>query len=191
MDPQDIIDSASPSEEKRDRLNDLIAVTIAILAVFLGVFHIKDDNIGQAMQQAQSDRVDNWGWYQAHKTRIDMGQSTVDMLKLQPASPSRDAALTAWNARLAKQKKEADETQDKAKESEKAYDALNYRDDQFDMSDSALSVAVALFAVTALTKRKLLYIVASVFAAFGLVLGLAGMFGWPIHPDALAKFLGT
>jgi hypothetical protein len=77
----------------------------------------------------------------------------------------------------------------KAKAFEKAYDDMNYRDDQFDLSDAALSICLAMLAVTSLTnKRKLLYL-SWLFAGFGLVMGVAGLFGLHIHPDSLARLL--
>ena len=58
------------------------------------------------------------------------------------------------------------------------------------MSEASTSIAIALFAVTALTqKRRLLYL-ALVFAAFGVVLGTAGFLGLGLHPDVLARLLG-
>ena len=40
------------------RLNDLVAVTVVVLSVFMAVSKIKDDNIIQAMQKAKSESVD-------------------------------------------------------------------------------------------------------------------------------------
>ncbi len=57
------------------------------------------------------------------------------------------------------------------------------------MSKACLSVALALFGVTALTKKRWLLAVASTFMFLGLLFGLAGFFSWSIHPDFLAKFL--
>jgi len=39
-----------------------VAVTVALLATFLGICKVKDDNIVQAMQQAQADRIDHWAF---------------------------------------------------------------------------------------------------------------------------------
>jgi Domain of unknown function (DUF4337) len=191
MDPQEIIDTANESAEKKDYLGSWVAVTIAILAVFMGVFKIKDDNICQAMQQAQADRIDNWGWYQAHKTRVEIADATVAQLEASPTSPAQTKALSVWQKTLTDQKQKADEVKGKAETAEKLYDDLNYRDDQFDMSDGALSVSIALLAVTALTRKKWLYYFALVPTTIGLVMGIAGMVMLKIHPDALAKFLGT
>ena len=45
----------------RERLNSLIAITLAVLAALMGITKIKDDNIVQAMQQAKVNAVDTWG----------------------------------------------------------------------------------------------------------------------------------
>ena len=71
----------------------------------------------------------------------------------------------------------------------KQYDDLNYRDDQFDLSDATLAVSLAMLAITSLTgKRKLLYL-ALAFAAFCVLMGLAGLLGLALHPTALVKAL--
>ena len=41
-----------------DRLSTLVAITVALLATFMGICKVKDDNIVQAMQQAQADKLD-------------------------------------------------------------------------------------------------------------------------------------
>jgi len=62
-------------------------------------------------------------------------------------------------------------------------------DDQFDLSEAALSIAIALLGVSALTRKKWLVGLAILFAGFGVVMGLAGFLGWSLHPDAIAKLL--
>ena len=44
-------------------------------------------------------------------------------------------------------------------------------------------------AVTALTHKRWLYFVGLAVAALCFVMGLAGLFGWPIHPNALVQLL--
>lgn len=185
------LDLTTKSDEKQDRYGTIVAVSVAVLAVFMGIFKVKDDNIVQAMQQAQADKIDNWGWYQAHKTRVLLSESTLSNLKLAPATVQRDEEVKHWSDVISKQKSETDETKKKAEEAEKSYDTWNYRDDQFDMADASMAISIATLAVTALAKKKYLLILGLVFAAFGLLLGLSGMVGIHIHPDSLAKLLGT
>ncbi|MGC4062288.1 MAG: DUF4337 family protein [Aquabacterium sp.] len=60
IDPKDLIESAKAATEEREarkaRLNAAVAITVAVLATFMGICKVKDDNIVQAMQQAQADR---------------------------------------------------------------------------------------------------------------------------------------
>ena len=76
-----------------------------------------------------------------------------------------------------------------ALQDQKTYDELNYRDDQFDLSDAAIAIVIAVLAVTALTQLWPLYWAAWVPTSFGLVMGMAGLAGWQIHPEMLVKLL--
>ena len=49
------MDADVKTEGSDKRLNDLVAVTVVILSVFMAVSNIKDDNINQAMQKAKSE----------------------------------------------------------------------------------------------------------------------------------------
>jgi hypothetical protein len=76
-----------------------------------------------------------------------------------------------------------------AETDQKSYDSLNYRDDQFDLSDTLIALAISLLALTSLTHKRWLYWIAMVPTALGVLMGMAGLFGWPIHPDAVARLL--
>ncbi len=49
---------------------------------------------------------------------------------------------------------EEKELMDKARRFEREYDQLNFRDDQFDLSDTALSIALGVLATAALANRR-------------------------------------
>jgi hypothetical protein len=67
------------------------------------------------------------------------------------------------------------------------YDRLNSHDDQFDLSDAVLSLA--LLGSTALTQKRWLFWTAAAIAAFGLFFGLAGLLGLGFHPNAITRLL--
>ncbi|MEP6574006.1 MAG: DUF4337 family protein, partial [Gemmatimonadota bacterium] len=69
------------------------------------------------------------------------------------------------------------------------YDALNYRDDQFDLSDALIALAISMLALTALTHKRWLFWIAMIPTFFGILMGLAGLLGWKIHPDAITRLL--
>ena len=199
MDPTEVLESTKAAAEKTDtshkRLNAAVAITVAILATFMGICKVKDDNIVQAMQQAQADKIDHWAYYQARNIRQEIAEATATQLELaRPVSSSAGAA--AYDAAIAKYralaqdqatKKEALKAQ--AEQDQKTYDALNYRDDQFDLSDTLIAIAIAMLAVTALTRLWPLYWAALIPTAFGVLMGIAGLAALPIHPDAMVKLL--
>jgi lipopolysaccharide export LptBFGC system permease protein LptF len=196
LDPLETVESARAAAEARDRrLNAAVAITVAILATFMGVCKVKDDNIVQAMQQAQADKLDHWAYYQARTIRHDVAQSTVLQLELArlgrlPAERATyDEAIAKQSRLAAEQLAKRDELKLQAEQDQKNYDALNYRDDQFDLSDALLAIAIALLAVTALTRLWWLYWISIVPTGFGVLMGLAGLIGWNIHPDLLIRLL--
>ena len=181
--------------ETKNRLNNYIALAVAIISVFLAVTKVKDDNIVQAMLQAKSDAVDSWNEYQSKKLKQHLAELGLNQVQaLQALAPGKGTGILVEQQRqyrdsIARYQTEEDVIMKKAKAFEKQYDDLNFRDDQFDLSDATLSISLAMLAITALTgKRKLLYL-SGLIAGLGIVMGLAGLLGLHIHPDALTKLL--
>jgi hypothetical protein len=184
-------------EKHKSRLNTWVAITVAILATFLGICKVKDDNIVQAMQQAQAKSVDSWNWYQAKKIRADVARTAQDQFEIQLLSAPPEARplitkkIDAYKKQAAKQSAEVADVEKQAKDAEKEYDRLNFHDDQFDLSDALLAIAISLLAVTSLTQKRWLFGIAMVPTVFGVLYGLAGLFNLHIHSDFFAKLLGT
>jgi hypothetical protein len=177
------------------RLNAAVAITVALLATFMGICKVKDDNICQAMQQAQADKIDHWSYYQARNLRQEVAEAALVQLKLQQATQPASAqaayaeAIAKYDALAREQARKKDEVRKQAETDQASYDALNYRDDQFDLSDALLAIAIALLAVASLTQLRWLFLLSLVPSGFGVLMGLAGLAGWRIHPDALSSLL--
>src|SRR2546425_5243369 len=101
--PLDIVKASddAPPPNPHPRLNAAVAVTVAVLATFMGVCKVKDDNIVQAMQQAQADKIDHWAFYQARNLREELARATVVQLRLQSEAqpPARQSAYQEAIAR--------------------------------------------------------------------------------------------
>jgi hypothetical protein len=190
-----ISEAVEKARESHDGLNNLIAVLVALLATFMALCNIKDGNIVQAMSQEQAKSVDQWAYYQAKGTKLNLAESVLDQLQLRKAegggaaAPLLDKEIATYTQQVKKYDKEKADIKRVAEGAQAEYDRLNVHDDQFDMSEAAISISIALLGVSALVRKKWLVGVAILFAGFGVVLGLAGFLGWNIHPDALAKFL--
>src|SRR5499427_10985422 len=78
-----------PAKEGAASLNSLVAVSVAIVATFIALCNVKDGNIVQAMEQAQANGVDEWAYFQAKGTKLNIAESARDGLVLQrEMSPS-------------------------------------------------------------------------------------------------------
>jgi hypothetical protein len=194
----DISDTINEAVEhaSESRLNAIIAALVALAATFMALCNVKDGNIVQGMAQAQANAVDQWSYYQAKGMKQNLAEATLDQLQLQRTmltdpkfAPMLDAKIAVYEKQVKKYEKEKIDIKANAEGQQKEYDRLNLHDDQFDMSDACLSVAIALFGVTALTKKRWLLFLAALFMFFGVLFGLAGFFAWGLHPDFLAKFL--
>ncbi len=180
------------AEAKDRRLNRLVAVTVVLLSVFMAVCNIKDGNIVQAMQQAQSSAVDRWGEYQATKTKAHIVRTAQFELAAAgtPGNPAAVAAQRAFAQESAHYAAEAPLLARQAQDFSRQYDALNVHDDQFDASEALVSTAVSLSAVAALTEAFLPLAFAWAIGAMGVGMGLCGFTASTFDPTALSHFLG-
>lgn len=184
------------SEGDNKRLNQLVAVTVVVLSVFMAISKVKDDNINQAMQKAKAESVDAWAEYQSARIKHYVDENALNTLRLIETTGTVDKALAAkqaakYEADIQKYVARSKESRAKAERLEQEYDRLNFRDDQFDISDALLSIAIALAAVAALADAWWLLYVSWGSGAIGLILGVAGFVGLNLRPEWLASLLGT
>jgi hypothetical protein len=189
-------DAADAAKREDKRLNDLVAVTVVLLTVFMAITKTKDDNINQAMQKAKADAVDSWAEYQFARVKLHVDENGLAQLRLLETTGQIDKALAAkqaadYEADIKKYEGRSKETRAKAEGYEAEYNRLNFRDDQFDMSDVFLSIAVAVSAVAALVDSFALLYFAWGSGAIGLAFGIAGFAGLNFRPEWLANLLGT
>lgn len=182
--------------KNKNQLNNYVAITVVLFVTFMGLCQVKSGNVVQAMQKAQADRIDTWSFYQARNMRAEIAKSTIAQLKLQALAAGSPKVLAEYGKEIAKyeaiaakQDNEKEKLQQQALDAEKLYEQLNVHDDQFDLSEAAFALAIALLAMTSLTQKGWLYGAAMVPAAFGLFMGLAGLLNWDYHPEALTKYL--
>lgn len=197
IDPIELAHTAEDASRSKKSawLNPAVAVAIALLATFMGICKVKDDNIVQGMQQAQADKIDHWSYYQARNVREEIAKSTLVQLRLQAADkpPERRAdyasAIAQYEALAKDQNSKKEELRLQALKDQETYDALNFRDDQFDLSDAAIAIAISMLAITSLTRLWWLFALSMLPSAAGVVMGLAGLLGWGLHPTFIIKLL--
>ena len=103
--------------------------------------------------------------------------------------PAIDSSIARFEALVRDQATKKDSLRLQAQQDQRTYDSLNYRDDQFDLSDTLIALAISLLALTSLTRKEWLFWVAMVPTALGAFMGLAGLMGWNVHPDSITRLL--
>lgn len=195
----DISETVSEAVENasESRLHSAIALLVAIIATFMAICGVKAGNLGQAMAEAQANMVNSWSYFQAKSTKQNLAEATLVQLQVQRAAATTpdaiarlDTLIGKYEANVKRYETEKNEIKTQAEGFQKKYQSLNEHDDQFDLSDASLSVAIALLGITALTKKKWLLVFAILFMLFGMFFGLAGFLQWNVHPEALTELLG-
>jgi predicted RNase H-like nuclease (RuvC/YqgF family) len=193
------LEHAEEEKEQRSKLNSIVAASVAVVATFMAVCNVKAGNVVQAMGKTQIEVIDTWSFFQAKSTKQSLAEAAIDQLTIQretshlteDQNAKLDKRLESYREKVARYDTEKNDLKTKVDALEKEYERLNVKDDQFDISESLLSVGIALLGITALTQKRRLLFVAMGFAAFGLLVGLAGFFGWNLRPEWLAKIVGA
>ena len=183
------------AKSANERLNNLVAITVVVISVFMAVSNVKDGNIGQNMALEKSDAVDTWSEYQSAKLKLHLAENALAQLSLIASAQGTDPVLVAkeksrLEGAVKKYTEKSASLMGDAKAHEAKYDALNLHDDQFDMSEAFLSIALALAAVAALTSLNWLLYVCWGASALGFAMGTAGFLGLNLHSDFVARLLG-
>lgn len=184
----DTIQEAS-EHGRESRLNAIVAVWVALTATFMALCNVKDGNVVQAMSQAQAHGIDAWTYFQAKSTKEAILQSAVEQLKFQKA-PGSDDLIKKDEEQIARYETEKADIKKQAEGFEKEYNDINVFDDQFDETEAFLSIAIALFGITALTKKRWLLFFAGGLSVLGIVLGFTAFLGISLHSDFISKILG-
>jgi hypothetical protein len=191
----DVVDKA---EQRSDRLVNIVATLVAVLATVMALFNIKDGNIVQAMAQAQARSVNAWSYFQAKSTKQNLAETMLDQLtfererggRLTPeATALLDSKIAFYREKVARYGSEKEEIKKQAEGYEQEYERLNLHDDQFDIAEAGITVALAVLGIAALTRRTWLVWFAVVFASVGLASGIAGFVGGSFHLDFIATML--
>ena len=177
----DLTDIAQESASERDSFNGRIAIVVAMLSAFLAVSNIQGGDVTDAARDAQINVVDTWNQYQAKRLRQFMLQGFIRNAEANRdhlPNAALDSAIADWSDEVERYKVELKELYDKARGFEAEFEAARARDDLFDLADTFSTVALAMFALAALTRIRWLFWVAGASALTGIGYGVAAYTGW-------------
>lgn len=179
-------------------LNTVISLAVALGGTFMALCSVKEGNISEGMAEAQSKIVNGWSYFQSKSTKQNLAESTLEQLRVMRSLSPAASAEALWDLskkvesyaqKVERYEKEKEEIKRDVEGWEKRYEELDRQGDQFDLSDAAMSVGIALCGVAALVERKGLLAVALVFLGGGFVMGVAGFIGVSIPIPLLGDLL--
>jgi len=187
----DIAETIQESLEQstRNKINSRVALFVAITATFMALCNVKDGNVVQAMSQAQANMIDSWSYFEAKSTKQAITEKSLELLKVENR-PENLALIKTYEEQVARYEKEKTEISEQAKGYQKQYDDINLFDDQFDMTDALLTIAIAMLGITSLTQKKWLLYFSSTVSLIGITLGVAAFMKISLHSDFISKILG-
>jgi hypothetical protein len=153
-----------------------VALSTAILAAFAAVASLlAGDHVNEAMI-SQIRSSDQWNYYQAKSIKAGVLGAKIDLMKAasQPIS-EKDSE------KIAEYAKDQPEIQEKADELEKESEAHLQTHVQLARSVTMFQIAIAVSAISALTKRRAFWIFGLVFGVIGIALLTCALLGITPH----------
>ena len=98
--------------------------------------------------------------------------------------------IKKYEAEVSRYEKEKTDIKLKAEGFQKEYEDINVFDDQFDMTDALLTIAIAMFGITALTQKKWLFWFSASVSILGIIIGLTAFMKISLHSDFVSRILG-
>lgn len=189
--------SKQVEKSPESKLNTAIAIIVAIAASLVAIFNIKDNNIVQAMSQAQAHAIDAWSYYQAKSIKQHLVENNIENLSLMAelqgankiAIEKLNKIISSNKEKVEKYEREKNEIKMQAEGFQKEYDDLNLHDDQFDLAEALISLGLTILGITALTQKWPLYFLGVGFCVLGIIFGLSGFLNLAIHPEWLTRIL--
>jgi hypothetical protein len=167
------IHEARAENEAADKFRNRAALLIAVLAAMLAVGGLGGGNATDDMVANNIKASDTWSFYQAKNVRQTMYEIEAEKLKSQLAAgsvaaaerPSAEARLKDYEATVARYDSEPDpndpskgdgkkELSARAKTYEAAFDQASARDNNFDLAEVALQLALVLGSVAILAVNR-------------------------------------
>ena len=146
----------------------LSTAVIAVLAAVTGLMagHSADESILSQMRAS-----DQWAYYQAKGVKADILNASNNLL-ITLGKP----ADTGGIAKLKREKVEQQEIMVKAKEFQKESDLHVAKHEVYARGVTFFQIAIAIGAISIITKRKILWVTSMGFAFIGIVFFLQGLF---------------
>jgi hypothetical protein len=173
---------------KHEHFNRIVAITVAVLALFMVIGKVKEGNVSTGVVTAQMAHLQAWTQFGEKTTKarlLDLQIQNWQMMIDAPVLTLTAARLERLQQAVAGAQKEFDEAksgmdyeQDRAKDALARRDTLQEQQLWLQFSEGLLTLAITLLAVSALLRSKPLYALGVVVSVTGIFFELGGFLSW-------------
>lgn len=168
------------AEEKKEKWMNYLAITTVLIAVCATLSTFKGGGYSTKSLMNQSNASDNWAHYQAKSLKSYLFENQVDNIEMQKEilknTPNNKEAMEKYSLAVEKYKKkikayEEDKAEIKktAEDFEKQRDECKLHSSAFGIAVIFLQISILLSSISALTKKKYIWLIS-------LIVGIAGIF---------------
>ena len=167
-------------EEAKDRRDQIIGLTIAIIAILLAIVSnlSNDEDNEKIVKEVQASN--GFAWYQSKRIRAGMNELAVEQMKIAAAGAVSDeqrAAMQKLEAKLlaknAEYSLENDKIQKDAEQQKKEAEYASRVGDRYGKAEIFLQIAVVMCSITLLTKKRGFFFAGLALCLVGIGIGVS------------------
>ena len=180
-------------QEKATAWTRYISLSTALLAVFAAIGALQSGSLVNEAMISQLKAADKWNEYQSARQKTHLytlgANSLIDAETVANGSATHPKSKDRWapkssadrvkeyEGKILSEEEKSKDLSEKAKELEKEASHLMHKHEQFAVSVAFIQVAIALSAISALTKIKPVWFVSLLVGTAGIYAFLAGFLG--------------
>jgi hypothetical protein len=168
-------------DEKKGKWLNYLSLTTVLVAVFATLSTFKGGGYSTKSLLSQSKASDQWAYYQSKSIKSYLYEMQKENLELQLNSTSNKANLEElqkridfYKGKIKKYEEEKEQITKEAKNFETIRDESKNHSEKFGIAVIFLQVSILLSSISALTKKKFLWIVSIITGIIGIIYFING-----------------
>jgi len=167
------------AEERKEKWLNYLSVTTVLIAVFATLSTFKGGGYSTKSLLSQSKASDEWAFYQSKSIKSYLCEMQKENLELQLSNPTQNKEtlqkqIDLYAEKIKKYNDEKEQISKEAKGFEIVRDESKSHSERFGIAVIFLQVSILLSSISALTKKKPLWLVSMVVGLVGFIYFLNG-----------------
>ncbi len=167
------------AEEKKEKWLNYLALTTVVFAVCATLSTFKGGNFSTLAVMSQSQASDQWSYYQAksikgyvyeiQKEKLELELKAMGKKTSEGVAEEYEKKLDTYAKKIKKYEEEKAKIEKDAKELERVRGEAQRHSKAFGVAVIFLQIAILLSSISALMKKKILWLLGSLVGVFGIV----------------------